>query len=280
MPQTVFVSHAGPDTSIAAQVAAALTAESIAVRYDRNDLVLGESFLAFMEEALATSDYCLLLWSQHTAAARWVELEWESALYRSVQEKRAFLVAARLDTTPLPALLRPRLRADLFPDVQPGLSTIIGTWRTDKAVAEDTGRLVGAPRSSLVEPTGPDEIYVTSELFGIATPWKVDLDKPAAALLTQVLARLALPQQVDHEGRIGLRLTYRLMHAGQPLDAHLGLRAQGVQASGVVWLEASVTPFAASEPSQGGLQTVRFRGASQQAAELLAAVRRAGVGLS
>jgi TIR domain len=90
MQHEIFISHAGADSKQAAAVADALTGSGIGVGFDRNVLNLGESFLSFMESALADSNYCLLLWSQRAADTPWIQMEWESALYRSVEEKRAF----------------------------------------------------------------------------------------------------------------------------------------------------------------------------------------------
>ena len=105
MASTVFVSHAGADALRAAAVAGLLTASGLDVRYDRDELRLGDSFLAFMNDALSVSDYCLLLWSRQAAATPWVQLEWEAALYRSVNEKHGFLVVGRLEDIAAPALL-------------------------------------------------------------------------------------------------------------------------------------------------------------------------------
>src|SRR4051812_5216578 len=115
MASTVFVSHAGADALQAAAVANLLTASGVDVRYDRNELRLGDSFLAFMNGALAASDYCLLLWSRNAAATPWVQVEWEAAFYRSVKEKQGFLVTGRLENIPVPPLLGPRLHVDFFP---------------------------------------------------------------------------------------------------------------------------------------------------------------------
>ena len=87
MTPTVFISHAGGDTPCASEVADSMRGAGIAVRFDRAEATLGDSFLSFMEDSLHASDYCLLLWSRRAASTPWVQMEWESALYRSVAEK-------------------------------------------------------------------------------------------------------------------------------------------------------------------------------------------------
>jgi hypothetical protein len=84
-----------------------------------------------MEKALSRSDYCLLLWSRTAAQRSWVKIEWEAALYRTVEESRHFLVIGRLEPWPLPVLLRPRLLIELFPELRPGVDELIDIWRKD-----------------------------------------------------------------------------------------------------------------------------------------------------
>src|ERR1700681_1093949 len=138
MSQIVFISHAGADSAKAAAVAELLNRAGIEVRFDRQELRLGDSFLSFMESALSTADYCLLLWSKFAAGTPWVQLEWEAALYRSVQQKRSFLVLALLEEAPVPVLLGPRLRINLFPDLQTGVADIVIAWRADRAAEKET----------------------------------------------------------------------------------------------------------------------------------------------
>lgn len=283
MSQSVFLSHAGADSAPAMVVAAALREAGLKVRLDRAEVALGDSFLGFMESALAGSDYCLLLWSPHAAATPWVGLEWESALYRTVTEKRAFLVVGRLQDVPLPALLRPRLFTDLFPRLQPGLGRIVDAWRADRAAEQQSQRPVAQARAGAAAEAGPDTVYVSSELFGIAVPWPVDLALPALALQATLLQHFKLPAQLDHEGRLGLRISYRLRlhNAAEPLDGASSLAAQGVVTNALVWLEATVTPFAAVAALPGTAAdagAATYRGAEAVPAGLLRAVSRAGLG--
>ena len=260
MARVIFLSHAGEDSAQAALVAAGLQSAGIDVRFDRRELRLGDSFLAFMESGLSTSDYCLLLWSARAAKTPWVRLEWEAALYRSIQEKQSFLVAGLLEDVPLPALLAPRLRVDLFPDIQHGLAPIITTWQTDRAVESQTRRQVAS--AALREPTSTltDTIYVTSELFGITVPLKVSLDEPAGLCLDRIVDGFRLPKVFDHEGRVGVRFGYQLRHDDTTLNRAGSLASQQVGDKAVLWLETSMTPYSQSNPIAGSLHPTAFRG--------------------
>ena len=255
----MFISHAGTDSARAAAVAEILTGSGIDVRLDRKELYLGDSFLAFMNSALTDSDYCLLLWSQNAAGTPWVQIEWESALYRSVTEKRAFLVAGRLEDNPLPALLAPRLRVDLFPELQPGIGQIIDTWRADRNAEQATQRPVASSPIAQQDDAEPNTVYVTSEAFGITVPVRVDLNAPAGLLLDRIVARAALPKVWQWEGKIGVRFTYTLMNDEKPLDRRKSLAVQDVADRSVVWLKTRMSQFSDAAPIQGSVLDVTLR---------------------
>jgi hypothetical protein len=257
--KTVFLSHAGADTAKAMGVARELQSTGIDVRFDRQELRLGDVFLTFMEQALSTSDYCLLLWSRSAADTQWVRIEWEAALYRSVEEKRSFLVAGLLEDLPLPVLLAPRLRADLFPGLQPGLNNFIEMWQADREAEHRTQRPVASTPLLRTMTSTTDIIYVTSDLFGITTPLRVNLDEPAGLCLDRIVDGFGLPRVFDHEGRIGVRFDYSLKSGNETLARGLPLNAQRIANKSVVWLETTMKSYAQSDPTSGVLQPATFR---------------------
>jgi hypothetical protein len=275
---SVFISHAGGDRAIAVQVADALHGDGINVRLDRLELEFGESFLTFMQEALSTSDYCLLLWSKRAASTPWVRMEWESALHRSVTEKRAFLVVGRLEDTELPILLAPRLYCDLFPSLRPGLTALAACWRADRDAEAQTKKPVGQASSTAAPVAGASTLYITSDLFGITVPWKIDLNKTADALLGEIVTRYNLPAQIDYQGLIGLRIRYELMHHDHRLDEFKSLESQSVLDRDVVWIQTTSTQFADTPALAGHLSPVQYRDGTGTPRPLREAVIKAGLG--
>jgi hypothetical protein len=265
MAKLIFISHGGGDSSKAAVVAGMLTQARIGVCFDRQELRLGDSFLDFMERGLSAADYCLLLWSRNAAGTPWVRLEWEAALYRSIQQQRSFLVVARLEEIPPPALLGPRLRVDLFPDLQPGLGQVIASWQGDREAESETKRPVAGFPIAESGSRGPQTIYITSEQFGVTVPMDADLKEPAGVYLDRLIVDFNLPRVLDYENRIGVRFSYRLMNGTRPLDRGIPLAAQRVKDKRVLWLETTMTPYSQSAPAQGTLGSAVFRGASQTA---------------
>jgi hypothetical protein len=276
MASTVFISHAGDDFARAVQVAGALEAAEIRTRFDRAELTLGASFLTFMNEALSMSDYCLLLWSTRAAATPWVQMEWEAALYRAVREKRSFLVVGRLEDTDVPALLGPRLRVDLFPELAPGVAALVTAWRSDRLAEQQTGKPVGA---ALTDNQHSDDrretIYLDSEQFRMTTPVSVRLDEPAGTVVDRIVTSFRLPQELSHAGMVGIRFSYQLVDGEQALARAKSLGAQGVKAGQVLTLQTTMTPFSTAHPVKGELAPTLFRGEADGGADLKPALRQA-----
>ena len=117
----------------------------------------------------------------------------EAALYRSVSEKRSFLVVGRLEELPVPSLLGPRLRIDLLPLLEPGVTALVNAWQ-HRAAEAHTRKPVGAARTAQPVGAEPDDtIYIDSEQFGMTTPMRISLDAPAGMVLDQVISAHGLP---------------------------------------------------------------------------------------
>jgi len=250
MAKTVFVSHAGSETPQAREIANVLLQADINVRFDRKELELGDSFLSFMEDAMSNSDYCLLLWSKAASLQKWVRVEWEAALYRSVQEAKSFIIVGRLEPFPIPSLLGPRLMVDLFPKSDPGIKQLIALWQEDRnAEAVSSKPVASAEAFSGVE-SGEDTIYITSDLFGVTVPVKLDLNEPAVIILDRIVKSLKLPKDLSYNNLIGLRLDYNLVHDDKILNKNLSLADQNIHAKQVIWLETKTEQYAHIQPNQ------------------------------
>lgn len=263
MSRRVFISHAGGNLVRAQEVASHLYKVGLTPLLDREHLKSGDSFLTFMETGLATSDYFLLLWSAQAAERQWVRLEWEAALYRSVMEARSFLTVGRLDQHPLPSLLAPRLTVPLHPGIEPGIDEFVRLCQDDQKIEQAEGKPVASNALLLHEPAGVP-LYVSSELFGVTVPVQINLASPAGVVLLDLTERLSLPKSLSHQGQIGVRFEYRLLHEGHALDADTPLSNQAVKVGSVLKLECTMRPFAATAPVAGKLDALIFRGASSE----------------
>ncbi len=262
----IFVSHAHEDNAAAQEVAHRLRDAGMGVLLDIDDVELGRSFVAFIENALSGADHCLLLWSRASAAKPWVQAEWESALVRSIAQRCAFLLCARLDDQPLPQLLAPRLAVNLFPDIERGMNQIVAMLRRDAQVAGTGGVPVGRSSVELAAIEQGSEVYVISELFGLALPVSAALHQPAAVLTARLQKELGLPTHWSFQDRFGERFLYALLRGEVVLDPAVPLDHQSVVAGDVLTLSVTRQPFAAVAPASGQSLPVVFRGATEPAA--------------
>jgi hypothetical protein len=76
----------------------------------------GDSIPGKVNEALEDVDTLIVLWSENAKRSKWVRSELETAIMRGIEDNSFRVVPVRLDETPLPALLRPLKRVDLFDD--------------------------------------------------------------------------------------------------------------------------------------------------------------------
>jgi len=257
MPPCVFVSHASQDVQLAQRCASYLQAEGIEVRLDARELGPGSNFAAFMDSALATSDYCFVLWSTSARDSQFVTEEWQNAWSKGVAEKRAFLVIGRLEDIPVPALLQNRVWVNLFPTIEAGLQRVVSEWRADRLAANVSGREV-AKTVDIEDPAGV-RVYITSDLYGFTHPARFDLQAPTGVLLDRTLQALGLVKELrDPGGRIGLQLDYSLQLKGRTLVRNQSPGAQGAQENSVFQLAVSARIVGATAPVGAAAEPTQF----------------------
>jgi hypothetical protein len=270
MTTFIFVSHAGGDWPAVANIVSRIQEHGLEVRLDRREIDLGDSFIRFMEESLVSCDYCLLLWSSAAAQSKWVRVEWEAAFHRAVSESQRFLIIGMLESHPVPELLRPRLRIDLFPDPIPGVSKLVQLWHNDQTAQDASQRPLCNPKCPIkADPTG-NTVYISSKLFSKTFPMQTDLRLPTVIVIERIVSELGLPRQIDQDGKIGLRFEYHLALGDQRLNPEQPLNSQSVGENALLWLETEVQPFAQTAPISGTISGAVFRGSRVRAEPQLA----------
>jgi len=95
-----------------------------------------------MNDAVAESDYLLLLLSPLTVDRYWVRTEWSAALAKEAELRRSFLIPVILPGTAdadIPVLLKPKLYVDLREDAEKALLSRISRIKGDGVIARDLG---------------------------------------------------------------------------------------------------------------------------------------------
>ncbi len=255
----IFISHAQKDILQAKAIALQLSQAGLSVVLDKNDLKYGDSFINFMERALEGSDYFLLLWSKSASQSKWVRLEWEAALCKTVEESQSFLVIGRLGDFPLPRLLAPRLYLDLFPASRTGVEKLIKMWKNDREVSSRTNKPVVAPKVSNLSYNTGKIIYISSKLFAKIFPLTVHFHLPIAVILAEIIDQLSLPKQIDVHGKVGFSCSYSLVADNFVLDGQKSLQDLNIEENSLLSLQVELISFSSGEPVSGAMGKATFR---------------------
>lgn len=206
----VFLSFAGKDRPHAEQLRAELEARNVNAYLDENEIPPGANVVSAINDALATSDYYVLLWSANTPHREWVAQEWTAAFNLEMARRRAFLFIVRLDEEPLPPLLAPRKHIDLVD----AADRLVTTWRADRK-----SELPVFPQPVPPTPTGPTiAISVRSHDLGVTHVVMTPLHLTGAELYRAVHRAMQLPaEQSTFDGAIGMRFSYELLQQNEPI---------------------------------------------------------------
>ncbi|WP_346134117.1 toll/interleukin-1 receptor domain-containing protein [Lentzea roselyniae] len=199
----VFLSFANKDRPHAEQLRDELEARNVNAWLDESGTV---------PDALATSDYHVLLWSANTALREQVTEEWAAAFNRELTRRRAFLFIVRLDEEPLSPLLAPRKHIDLVE----AADRLVTTWRADRK-----SELPVFPQPVPPAPGGPTvAISVRSHDLGVTHVVMTPLHLTGAELHRTVFRALRLPtEQATFDATVGMRFSYELFSQNKPIPA-------------------------------------------------------------
>ncbi|MFD5825424.1 TIR domain-containing protein [Lentzea sp. NPDC060358] len=207
----VFLSFAGEDRRHAEHLRAELEERNVTAFLGETGETPGTAAAA-VDEALATSDYHVLLWSAGSARPEWAVEEWAAAFTREVTRRRAFLFIVRLDEEPLPPLLAPRKHIDLVD----AADRLVATWRADRK-----SELPVFPQPVPPAPDGPTvSLSVRSHDLGVTHVVMAPLHVTGAELYQVVFDALRLPtEQATFDGSTGMRFSYELFRQNESIPA-------------------------------------------------------------
>src|SRR5687767_3933208 len=109
----IFVSHATADSDIAKRLVLDLKNAGHETMVDSFELGLGDDTIDFMNEGIADAHTVIILFSKHTAKAKWQNLEIRSALWNEMEQAGGSCIVVRLDNTPIPPILGPKVYGKL-----------------------------------------------------------------------------------------------------------------------------------------------------------------------
>jgi hypothetical protein len=109
----IYISHAGEDSAVAQALAGHLKDAGHDTKVDVANLSLGDDVIEFMNDGIAQAHVVVILLSKHMLAATWQRLEINAAVWNEHAQKGARCLPVRLDNSPIPPLLGPKIFATL-----------------------------------------------------------------------------------------------------------------------------------------------------------------------
>ncbi len=164
---SVFVSYARDDLDVVQQLAQGLMERGVSVWRDQDSLYAGQKWPKALGEAIASHDAFRFVWSKHSAASEYVELEWCTAV---ALKKTIF--PWLLDETPLPSSIASiqaidvREPAQAVRDIMNALPAVVS--QTDQARSADVIRKLAD-----IPATEPREILRSAKLLFNQQHWTV-----------------------------------------------------------------------------------------------------------
>lgn len=121
----VFLSYAQGDQTTARRIADALRARDVNVRFGEVALAPGDSIAQTVREALAASDYLLILLSPRAVSSNWVQYELGFATTPEMEARGINVLPVIIEDCQVPAVLAQRQWVDLRSDFEGNLERLI-----------------------------------------------------------------------------------------------------------------------------------------------------------
>ena len=153
----VFISHSSVDKPFVRKLVDDLKKQDIPVWFDEQQIAVGDSIVAKINDGLSNSLYIVAVLSKASVASGWVQNELNYATMQAATNKSVVILPILLDDCKIPPLLLDRLYADFRKNYATGLSDLLDVLEQEKitveAVEATGGRFpeTGTGKSTCVE---------------------------------------------------------------------------------------------------------------------------------
>lgn len=127
MPK-VFISHSSVDNKFALKLAQDLKEAGIPVWLDVWEIKVGDMIVEKVEEAMAESDFLVVVISKASMNSRWVQEELSAAKTIEIGKRGIFILPALIESCKLPPLTASKRYADFRENYQNGLREILNVF--------------------------------------------------------------------------------------------------------------------------------------------------------
>jgi hypothetical protein len=132
----VFISYSSLDKPFARRLEASLRLAGVDVWLDEKKLLVGDSIIKELGNAIDESDFVVAVLSNNSVRSVWVEKELALAMTHEQERKAKVVLPIKIDNCVVPTFLRDKLYADFSEDVNfdDALYALLAVVSTDEAV--------------------------------------------------------------------------------------------------------------------------------------------------
>lgn len=102
----LFISHSSQDKGFANILYADLKKEGCIPWLDQWDIAGGQSIPTEIEKGIDSSDFLLMLLSNHSVKSNWVRAEWESAIWEETTDRQIRVIPLLIEECEIPRFLK------------------------------------------------------------------------------------------------------------------------------------------------------------------------------
>ncbi len=164
---SLVISYSRKDLSVVQQLEQALLANDHAVWRDQESIYGGQQWPKAIGEAIASRDFFLLVWSQHAAAAHFVEFEWNTAL-----ALKKVILPCLLDDTPLPPSLR-AINGIACEDLETGLPRVLQSLQQPLPASDPSHAEAVINKLQTISPAAPEQVVQAAKTLFAQQHWNV-----------------------------------------------------------------------------------------------------------
>ena len=138
-PPRIFLSYASEDKDVARKITDRLRHNGVQIWFDEYELQTGDSIRNRIQDAIAASDYLVVLLSPNSVRAHWLQSELNSAFSRELTSRDIAILPVLIADCEIPSTLAGRIYLDLRKNFDQGIERL--TQRMSIAPDIDFSRL-------------------------------------------------------------------------------------------------------------------------------------------
>lgn len=108
----IFISHASEDKKFARKLKKDLDDLGYETWIDEREINVGDSLPSKLQKGITNCDFLVLILSHNSVESKWVNIEWEAAFQREIDENKKIILPVLIEKCEIPLFLKRILYVD------------------------------------------------------------------------------------------------------------------------------------------------------------------------